>query len=445
VNLRQRFGSWLLRDVSGFYDNGGTTTSPAAWLVNHLAYGGANGTTVAGVKVDEWIAEGMPAVYACVHAISETVGQLPLKLYKKTSTGREIADEHPLYVLLHDLPNPEMTAYQFRELLTRHLAMWGRAYAFVDRDPAGEVRALWPIHPLRVKVDRDSLNRKRYTVKMSDGKPEEFLFDPNRPPILHLHMNSNDGLDGRSPIWINRESLGVTKASDEFVGAYFGNGAVPGVIITHPGKELSPKAIDNFKRQWNEKFGGASNRNKVALMPEDVKVNVVGVDPQKSQLTELRQEQISSAARIWRVPSFIIENHGKDTSWGSGIAERMIGWINTGLMPYFEQWQQAIARDCLSRKTYRTHYAKFVTAALERGDLKQTMDAIAVGRQNTILSGDEGRELLDMNQIPDGVGDLYLIPSGSQVLLGDGVPVGPEPAPVKPDPTTVAPEAKGVM
>lgn len=431
------------RDVSGLYDNGGTTTQPADWLVNHFP-GGGSLTTVAGVNVDEWIAEGMPAVYACVHAISETVGQLPLKLYQKTDKGREVAENHPLYVLLHDLPNPEMTAYQFRELLTRHLAMWGRAYAFIQRDKNNEVQALWPIHPLRVKVDRDGLGRKRYTIGMPSGVPEVLTFNPDAPPILHLHMNSNDGLDGRSPIFINRQSLGVSKAADDFVGAYFGNGAIPGIILTHPGK-LSEKAKENLKRSWFEKFGGAKNRNKLAVFEENLKLDVVGVDPQKSQLTELRAEQISAAARIWRVPNVIIQNNTKDTSWGSGVAQLMIGWVNTGLMPYFEQWQQAITRDCLSRKTYRTHYAKFVTAAIERGDLKSTMDAIAIGRQNTVLSGDEAREMLEMNKIPDGLGELMLTPSGAQVLLGDGAPIGPDPAPIPPGPKPVAAEAKGVM
>jgi hypothetical protein len=120
----------LQRSADGDYNNGGTVTEPASWLVN-LNDGGK---TVAGVAIDEWVAEGMPAVYACVHAISETVGQLPLKLFKKSEGVAGSRRHHPLYMILHDLPNPEMTAFQFREVMTRHLAMWGRAYAFIQRD-----------------------------------------------------------------------------------------------------------------------------------------------------------------------------------------------------------------------------------------------------------------------------------------------------------------------
>lgn len=422
---------------SGFYDNGGTSTNPSVSLLNMLGYG----PTVAGVEIDEWIAEGMPAVYSCVHAISETVGQLPLKLYKKTATGREVAEDHHLYDILHDLPNPELTAYQFREILTRHLAMWGRAYAYVQRDTSGEVVGLWPVHPTRVYVDRDALNVKRYTVRMPGASaPVQFLFNADRPPFLHLHMNSNDGLDGRSPIWINRQALATNKATQDFIGAYFGNGAIPGIILTHPSR-LSEKAKDNLKRSWYEKFGGPKNRNKLAVFEEGLKLDIVSNDPQKSQLTELSQEQISVVARIWRVPNVLIANHTKDTSWGSGVEQLMLGWVNTGLMPYFEQWTQAIKRDCLSRKSYRTHYAKFVTAGMTRGDLKSTMDAIAIGRQNTIFNGDEAREMLELNKIPDGVGETYLIPSGTQVLEEGGLPVKDEP--VQPAPAEEPTMAKG--
>jgi HK97 family phage portal protein len=178
-------------------------------------------------------------------------------------------------------------------------------------------------------------------------------------------MNSHDGLDGRSPIWINRESLGITKAAEDYVGAWFGNGAIPGIIATHPGR-LTPKAKDNIRQSWLKKFMGARKANKFAILEEGIKIDVVGVDPQKSQLKELRDDQISAAARIWRVPNLMIQNHTKDTSWGSGVEQLMLGWINGGLGPYLTQWTQAIWRDLLSNKAYRTHYAKFITAVIER-------------------------------------------------------------------------------
>lgn len=416
--------------VSGEYDNWGSTSNPANGLIEYLR----GGKTIAGTDINEWIAEGMPAVYACTRAISETVGQTPLKLYQRTNDGRVVADEHPLYLLLHDLPNPEMTAFQFKELMTRNLAMWGRAYAYIQRDASGEVVALWPLEPSRMYVERDELNRKVFKYWLGNGQYQEWVYNPDRPPVMHLHMNSCTGLDGRSPILINRESLGITKAAEDYVGAWFGNGAIPGLIAKHPGR-LSDKAKENLRKSWWSKFGGATKANKMAILEEGIEVQVVGVDPQKSQLTELRDAQVAAACRIWRVPSFIVQNHTKDTSWGSGIDSQMIFWRTTGLQPYYDQWEGAVTRDLLSRKTYKTHYAKFVTSAIERGDLKTRFEAYGQAITNGIASANEIREMEEMNRVAGG--DVYLIPSGAQVKGPDGMPIAPAPAADSPDTASV--------
>lgn len=406
--------------VTGEYDNWGSTSNPANGLIEYLR----GGKTIAGTDVNEWIAEGMPAVYACIHAISETVGQTPLKLYRRLDgDGRLEADEHALYLLLHDLPNPEMTAYQFKELMTRNLAMWGRSYAYIERDRSSEVVALWPLEPARMYVERDELNRKVFKYWLGNGQYQEWIYNPDKPPVMHLHMNSCTGLDGRSPININRESLGLTKAAEDYVAAWFGNGAIPGMIAKHPGR-LSDKAKENLRNSWWKKFGGASKANKMAILEEGIDVQVVGVDPQKSQLTELRDAQIAAASRIWRVPSFIIQNHTKDTSWGSGIDSQMIFWRTTGLQPYYEQWEGAVTRDLLSRKTYKTHYAKFVTAAIERGDLKTRFEAYGLAVTHGIYSANEVRAMEEANKV--GSGNTYLIPSGCQVKDEAGMPIVPE-------------------
>ena len=76
----------------------------------------------------------MTAVYSCVRILSEAVASLPLHLYRYTETGTEKAGDHPLYTILHDEPNPEMTSFVFRETLMTHLLLWGNAYAQVIRN-----------------------------------------------------------------------------------------------------------------------------------------------------------------------------------------------------------------------------------------------------------------------------------------------------------------------
>ncbi len=428
MSLLDRAKALFRQDVSGDYVNGGTTIAPANWLVEMLG----GGLTPAGVAIDEKTAEGIPAIYACVHVISETVGQLPLKLYRKVGKGKEPDPNHPLYVVLHDLANPELTAMQFREMQTRHLAIWGRAYAFIQRDRRGDIIGLWPLHPARMFVERDSLNRKVFKYWMGQGQYREWVHNAERPDILHLHINSDDGLDGRSPLRINRESLGITKAAEDYVGAWFGNGAIPGIIATHPGK-LSANAKENIRRSWLEKFMGAKKANKFAILEEGIAIHVVGVDPEKSQLDKLRNAQIEAAARIYRVPLFMIQNQTKDTSWGSGIEQQLLGFVNLTMMPWFQQWQQAIARDLLTRQSFNTHEAIFIVNALVKGDLKTRYDAYASARQNGWLNGDEIRELEDLNPVEDGAGQVFWMPTNmTPTLSGSAALIEPTPAPTVP-------------
>jgi HK97 family phage portal protein len=439
VTLRQRLGGWLTRQsVTGLYDNGGTSTSPAEWLVNYIGPSGSAKTT-AGMTVDERTAEGIPAIYACVHVISETVGQLPLKLYKKTADGKgkQPDPDHPLYPVLHDLANPELTAYQFREMMTRHLAIWGRAYAYIERDRRGDVLGLWPLHPARMFVERDALNRKLFKYYMGRGDYRTFVHNPDKPEIFHLHVNCDDGLDGRSPLTISRESIGITLAAEQYVAAWFGNGAIPGILLTHPGR-LKETAKDNLRKQWLDKFMGAKKANKLAILEEGIAVTVVDNNPEKSQLDKLRAAQVEAAARIYRVPLFLIQNQTKDTSWGSGIEQQMLGFVNLTMMPWFQQWQQGIYKDLLTRQSKNSHEAIFVVNSLVRGDLKTRVESYASARQNGWLNGDEIRELEDLNPIDGGAGQVFWMPSNMQPTINGS------PAIVEPDPTP-APQPKQVM
>ncbi len=111
------------------------------------------GGSTAGKAVNERSAMQMTAVYACVRILSEAIAGLPLHLYEYGCDGsKEKAVEHPLYFLLHDEPNKEMTSFVFRETLMTHLLLWGNAYAQVIRNGKGEVIALYPLMPNRMEV-----------------------------------------------------------------------------------------------------------------------------------------------------------------------------------------------------------------------------------------------------------------------------------------------------
>ena len=68
------------------------------------------GRSASGTNVTEESAMQVTAVYACVRILSEAIAQLPLNIYEYQSDGgKKKVFDHPLYKILHDEPNPEMT------------------------------------------------------------------------------------------------------------------------------------------------------------------------------------------------------------------------------------------------------------------------------------------------------------------------------------------------
>ena len=117
------------------------------------------GRTHSGKRVNDRTALQHIIVYACVRVLSEAIAQLPLHVYKYTDNGKERVTKHPLYFLLHDQPNPEMTSFIFRETLMGHILIYGNAFAQIIRNGRGDVIGLYPLPPAKVKVDRDDKNR----------------------------------------------------------------------------------------------------------------------------------------------------------------------------------------------------------------------------------------------------------------------------------------------
>ena len=132
------------------------------------------GGTPAGRPVTPSTAMQSTAVYACVRILSESVAVLPLHLYRYKQDGdKEKAPQHPLYRVLHDEPNPEMTSFVFRETLMSHLLLYGNAYAQIIRDGRGQVLYLYPLllpsekTRLFAKFNVDGLFRGDYASRMS--------------------------------------------------------------------------------------------------------------------------------------------------------------------------------------------------------------------------------------------------------------------------------------
>lgn len=181
------------------------------------------GGSSSGKNVNERSAMQMTAVYSCVRILSEAVASLPLHVYRYNGDGgKEKAVKHPLYFLLHDEPNSEMTSFVFRETLMTHLLLWGNAYAQIIRNGKGEIIALYPLMPNRMIVDRDGKGQLYYQYNTSkDDAPTMKGSMVNLKPsdVLHIPGLGFDGLVGYSPIAMAKNAIGMAIACEEYDSA----------------------------------------------------------------------------------------------------------------------------------------------------------------------------------------------------------------------------------
>ncbi len=383
------------------------------------AYSFFMGGSTSGKRVNERTSMQMTAVYSCVRILSEAVAGLPLHFYEYTDKGSKAkATEHPLYFLLHDEPNPEMTSFVFRETLMTHLLLWGNAYAQIIRNGKGEVVALYPLMPDRMDVKRDSstgLLYYEYRVSNDDAKINSGS-SVNLPPdeVLHIPGLGFDGLVGYSPIAMAKNAIGLAIAAEEYGSKFFANGAAPSGALEHPG---TLKDAAKLRESWQSLFGGSSNAHKVAVLEEGMKYVPISIAPSDAQFLETRKFQIDEIARIFRVPPHMVGDLEKSSF--SNIEQQSLEFVKYTLDPWVSRWEQSMARSLLKPEEKKQYFMKFNVDGLLRGDYQSRMNGYAVGRQNGWMSANDIRELENLDRIPaEQGGDLYLI-NGNMTKLED--------------------------
>ena len=382
------------------------------------AYSFFFGGSSSGKRVNERSAMQMTAVYSCVRILAEAVAGLPLHLYRyKEDGGKEKALDHPLYLLLHDEPNPEMSSFVFRETLMTHLLLWGNAYAQIIRNGRGEVMALYPLMPDRMAVDRDDKGQLyyEYTTSADDAPISKGSIVRLKPSdVLHIPGLGFDGLVGYSPIAMAKNAIGLAIATEEYGSKFFANGEQPSGVLEHPGTIKDPQRV---RDSWMSQFGGSANSNKIAVLEEGLKYTPISISPEQAQFLETRKFQINEIARIFRVPPHMVGDLEKSSF--SNIEQQSLEFVKYTLEPWLVRWEQSIQRTLFSADEKKRYFVRFNVEGLLRGDYASRMNGYAVGRQNGWMSANDIRELENLDRIPaEEGGDLYLI-NGNMTKLKD--------------------------
>lgn len=388
-------------------------SDPAAWLVDWMG----GGSTDSGVAVTEKSAMKFSAVFACVRVIAETIASLPLITYKSVEEGKVKTKTHPVYRLLKDQPNSEMTAFTFRELMMTHVLLWGNSYAFIERNNAARPTALFPLMPDRTWAER----RDGVLTYLTTVNGERIRLKPE--DVLHIPGLGFDGITGLSTIQVARQSVGLALAAEEFGARFFGNGANIGGVLEAPGK-VSPEAANNLKTSWSKAHSGLKNSHKVAVLEEGLKWTKTGMANKDAQYIDTRKFQVNEIARIFRVPPHMIGDLERATF--SNVEQQAIDFVVHTIRPWLVRSEQEYNRKLFRESEKGRVFAEHKLDGLLRGDVATRTAAYATARQNGWLSANEIREMENMNKIEGG--DEFMVPLNMTPVNGE-----PEPEPT-PDP-----------
>lgn len=289
-----------------------------------------------------------------------------------------------------------------------HVLLWGNAFSEIVRNGQNEIIELWPINPDRVRVERDAqTGAVMYRITLPrTGQTTTAAVRLPADRIFHLRGFSLEGIVGLSPVSIHREAIGLGLVTELYGARFFGNGAMPGGVLEHPGR-LTDEVAKRLRTQWEEVHGGVSRAHRVAIAEEGMKWKDVAVEPEKAQFLGLRKFQVTEAARILRLPPHLLGDLERATF--SNIEQMAIEFVEHSLRPWLVRWEQRIWQSLLGRKDRQKVFAEFTIEGLLRGDIQSRFQAYKVAREGGWMSANEIRE--KENQNPFEGGDSFIPPN----------------------------------
>ena len=343
------------------------------------------------------------AVSACVRLRSETIGSLPCQVFQRTAGGREVARDHPLYYLLHDSPNDDMTAFEFWQSCEQSLLIDGNFYARIETNGRNDVIGLYPLNAECMQVRRDAQTGLLLYIYSHAGESKTYL----RDEILHVPGMGYDGatrLKGMSPVAYMRQSLSLAADAEGYGARFFRNNAAPAAYIAHPMK-LSPEAKKGILDYMMDKFGGVRNAGKLGILEEGMKIETVPINHTDMQYLELRKFQIEEIARAYRVPLHMIGELSRSTN--NNIEHQGLEWATNTIRPEVTRIERRCNMQLLGPREAGQFFIEFNLDALMRGDSAARAAYYSGLRNIGVLNANEIRARENLNAYAGG--EVYMV------------------------------------
>lgn len=388
--------------------------NPSQWFLD-WANGGASAS---GVPVNDETALTYAAIYACNRILAESLASLPVGLFRTDNEGDTWPAlnraEHRLIALNPSGDAGIYTSYTFRSTLQFHLGLKGNGYARIRRDGRGGARELRILHPdyCRPFFYNDRLFYEVTPNPAQGYSGEREILLPE--DILHIPALSTDGIKGRSPISLLKDTIGIGIANRNYIAKVQARGGRLDGYLTHPNKLTEPQ-VDGLRSN----FRGAMQRGDIPLLENGVGYQSVSLNPSDAEFINTHKLTTRDIASAYRIPLHMIGDLEHATF--SNIEHQGIEFVKHTLLPWVKNWEMELNRKLIPYDLQGTHFFRFNLEGMLRGDIKSRMEAYTKAIQWGILNRDEVREMESRNHIPDGLGQIFLTPLNMAPLTEETV------------------------
>jgi len=289
---------------------------------------------------------GLATANACVQLLAGTQASLPLMVYRTDRQGRRtVANDHPLYRVLHDSPNADQTALDFWEFVCACLELHGNAYSEVERGKDGRVIALSPpMLPETMNVRRQPNGDIEY--RWSEGGRQR-VETQNR--VLHIRGFGGSPLGGLSTLALGRKTFGMAQAIERAARSTFANGARPTGVMQSD-KPFTGDQRKQAEDLLREKYQGAMNEGRPMLLDNGLKWQSISINPDDAQMLESRAFSVEEICRMFQVPPFMVGHTEKTTSWGTGLEQQTLGFQKFTLRRRLKRIEMALEKQLLTAR-----------------------------------------------------------------------------------------------
>jgi HK97 family phage portal protein len=366
-------------------------TNPAPWFMKLFGYDSASGEKV---TVESSLT--VPTVYACVNILANSVAKLPFQTFRKTSNGRQRDSKHQVAKVLENRPNPFQNPFVFKHLIETHRNLWGNAYININWGADGRPKELWLLNPSVTEPYVDvSTNTLWYFTTLPDGKYVKI----GEGDIIHLKALSTDGLKGKAPIQVARESIGSSQAAQKFKGKFFKNGAANSGVLKVPGL-LNSEAKKVVRAEWEKANTGLNNAQRIAILDAGLDFQSISMPLKDAQFIEGMKYDKEEIATIFNIPLHMVNQLDRATF--SNIEQQSLDFIQNTLSPILIQYEQEFSYKCFSFNELKRYYLKFNLNSLLRGDSVTRANFYEKMLDKGVYSINKVLELED----EDGIGSL---------------------------------------